>query len=411
MHDQRRGTRKTLSEEQQTEVNQRIIEFKAIYAEVFAARDAHSVSRSVLPKQERVLVQNPECFSVWSHRRRVYEALWDEEARALSRNDREEQEEQKAPAAVPAEVAAKATAVGMPPVKFMDVVTELKLNTKIVTQDYKCYAAWTHRRWILNHMSDPLRLKVLSEEYAKIEELLRADERNFHAWGYRRHVVRQLEALGAFGPEKDLAFAEAKILQTLSNYSAWHNRAYVMARMVDEAVAAAAAQSSEAAGDADSPVAARLQRLEELLRHDVGLAVRAFYADSRDQSTWMYVPALLQHLRRLTGPDVRGAAAGVVDWVSVKADLVGQLTDAAFELAEDDVGNDDAHLKWPLWLVALLASEGLLDLATRPLRIRSDATQPLLTKPREAWETLAVVDPLRRGCYLDKARAAVAAAS
>lgn len=48
--------------------------------------------------------------------------------------------------------------------------------------------------------------------------MLSKDQRNFHAWGYRRFVVAKLEMIGS----------------NLSNFSAWHNRSQLIPRLLQE---------------------------------------------------------------------------------------------------------------------------------------------------------------------------------
>jgi geranylgeranyl transferase type-2 subunit alpha len=67
--------------------------------------------------------------------------------------------------------------------------------------------------------------------------MLTRDRRNFHAWGYRRHVVAQLESPLLNGQslvEPEFQYTTDKIRQDLSNFSAWHNRSQLITRLLDE---------------------------------------------------------------------------------------------------------------------------------------------------------------------------------
>jgi geranylgeranyl transferase type-2 subunit alpha len=388
MHDVKIGSLQALTDVEREAVKVRIVAFRELYAQCFAQRDTNDVSRATLPVQEKLLVQNPECFTVWSHRRRVYEALWAEEvaaiaaAREQAAKEEAGSDEHTGTAGLPS-----TDATTQAPQKLVDLMTEVKFNTKIVTQHYKCYAAWNHRRWILAHMSPALRLKILTEENRQLEELMRADERNFHAWGYRRWVVSQLDELGAYPPSRDLAFAETKINQNFSNYSAWHCRGLVIGRMVKEL------------NTTTHPNAEKEAELRDLLRSDAQMVVRALYCDPADQSAWMYVPALMSTHRALV--EVRRDAS--VDWAAELRSCAEQLLTAAYELAEDELATDDRSVKWPLWLVVLFANDGHVNLQERPLRLRSSAEEYPITTVVGGWERLSKIDPLRHGYYRDMA--------
>ena len=75
--------------------------------------------------------------------------------------------------------------------------------------------------------------------------MLTLDSRNFHGWGYRRTVVKQLEspALAPEGSEEDqeqsmvegeFAYTTRMIKTNLSNFSAWHNRSVLIPRLLEE---------------------------------------------------------------------------------------------------------------------------------------------------------------------------------
>lgn len=67
--------------------------------------------------------------------------------------------------------------------------------------------------------------------------MLARDQRNFHAWGYRRWVVAQLEGPDLGGGsmvESEFQYTTDKIHADLSNFSAWHNRSQLILRLLSE---------------------------------------------------------------------------------------------------------------------------------------------------------------------------------
>lgn len=67
--------------------------------------------------------------------------------------------------------------------------------------------------------------------------MLAKDRRNFHAWGYRRHVVAQLESeslRGSSMAEAEFAYTDRMINGDLSNFSAWHGRSKLIPRLLEE---------------------------------------------------------------------------------------------------------------------------------------------------------------------------------
>lgn len=68
--------------------------------------------------------------------------------------------------------------------------------------------------------------------------MLTRDERNFHGWGYRRHVVTQLERLILPGQpslvEQEFAYTSKMIKAKLQNFSALHYRSKLIPRLLVE---------------------------------------------------------------------------------------------------------------------------------------------------------------------------------
>lgn len=79
--------------------------------------------------------------------------------------------------------------------------------------------------------------RVWEEELALDTKMLTKDRRNFHAWGYRRNVVKHLESTALNGRsmvELEFEFTTKMIRVDLSNFSAWHNRSKLIPRLLDE---------------------------------------------------------------------------------------------------------------------------------------------------------------------------------
>lgn len=105
----------------------------------------------------------------------------------------------------------------------------------------KCYWIWKYRLWILDQASNKLPMDaarvIWKEELGLVSKMLLKDRRNFHAWGYRRHVVSQLEGAvlgGKSSVESEFAYTTKAIHEDLSNFSAWHNRSQLIPRLLQE---------------------------------------------------------------------------------------------------------------------------------------------------------------------------------
>lgn len=104
----------------------------------------------------------------------------------------------------------------------------------------KCYWLWNYRLWVLQQAIDrlqtPVARRIWEEELGLVGKMLHRDRRNFHAWGYRRHVVRQLESPvleGSSMVEPEYEYTTKMIRNDLSNFSAWHNRSQLIPRLLD----------------------------------------------------------------------------------------------------------------------------------------------------------------------------------
>jgi len=141
---------------------------------------------------------------------------------------------------------------------------ELALTTQHLRRVPKCYWIWSYRMWTLEQVIAILPRSLAraqwQSEFDRTGKMLALDQRNFHAWGYRQKVVARLENDPALAldddegagqqkaadgghqsgrnarsmAEQEFAFTETMIKLNLSNYSAWHRRSELIARLLDE---------------------------------------------------------------------------------------------------------------------------------------------------------------------------------
>jgi geranylgeranyl transferase type-2 subunit alpha len=118
---------------------------------------------------------------------------------------------------------------------------ELEFTVPLLIQFPKCYWLWNHRLWVLNEATKRLPTaaarKVWETELGLVGKMLDKDRRNFHAWGYRRFVVANLEDPqlgGSSMVEAEFEYSTKMVLANLSNFSAWHNRSQLIPRLLAE---------------------------------------------------------------------------------------------------------------------------------------------------------------------------------
>lgn len=124
----------------------------------------------------------------------------------------------------------------------MNVIkTELGFTVPLLLESPKCYWIWNYRTWLLQQAIERLEVskarQVWEEELGLASKMLTKDRRNFHAWGYRRHVVKKLESpelAGTSMVEAEFEYTSKMIRVDLSNFSAWHNRSKLIPRLLDE---------------------------------------------------------------------------------------------------------------------------------------------------------------------------------
>lgn len=119
--------------------------------------------------------------------------------------------------------------------------SELGFTVPLLMEFPKCYWIWKYRSWLLQvaieRLEPPVARRIWEEELGLDTKMLTKDRRNFHAWGYRRNVVRHLESPALNGKsmvEFEFEFTTKMIRVDLSNFSAWHNRSKLIPRLLRE---------------------------------------------------------------------------------------------------------------------------------------------------------------------------------
>ncbi|KAF7549962.1 hypothetical protein G7Z17_g6028 [Cylindrodendrum hubeiense] len=166
---------------------------------------------------------------------------------------------------------------------------ELAFTIPLLMEFPKCYWIWNYRLWILQQAIERLDVvgarQIWKEELGLVGKMLARDTRNFHAWGYRRHVVAQLESPvlgGRSMVEPEFEYTTTAIHRDLSNFSAWHNRSQLIPRLL-----------AERKSDDDSRKA--------FLDKELELVGNALNVGPEDQSLWFYHQYLILNLVERAG--------------------------------------------------------------------------------------------------------------
>ena len=173
----------------------------------------------MLQKTAELLKKNPEYYTIWNHRRRIYINEFNDLEGLISRGELSKDDRVK---------------------QILDIIQlDLQFLFPLLLKFPKCYWIWNHRLWLLEQSSlllpvDEART-LWNEELGLVGKMLARDNRNFHGWGYRRMVVKNLESFGNESLAKqELDYTTKMISANLSNFSAWHNRSKLIIRTLDE---------------------------------------------------------------------------------------------------------------------------------------------------------------------------------
>ncbi|KXX75003.1 Geranylgeranyl transferase type-2 subunit alpha [Madurella mycetomatis] len=256
------------------------------------------------------------------------------------------------------------------------IKSELLFTIPLLLESPKCYWIWSYRLWILRQAIErlpaPAARRIWEEELGLASKMLGKDRRNFHAWGYRRHVVAQLESPTLGGTsmvEAGFQYTYDMIKSDLSNFSAWHSRSKLIPRLLDERGA-----------DDEARRAFLDQELDQIRE--------ALNVGPEDQSLWYYHQFLMLNLVSLDGRPSFTPGLTVKDRVTYLTREIAEIKD----LLED---YKDVQLIY----------EGLFDYTLYICQL--EGRQPDASERADlvAWlGKLKELDPMRKGRWVDLER-------
>lgn len=221
--------------------------------------------------------------------------------------------------------------------------------------------------------------------------MLGKDRRNFHAWGYRRHVVEQLESTALGGSsmvEAEFKYTGNMINTDLSNFSAWHSRSKMIPRLLDERGADDVARRAFLDEGMQLFVmateAGRLTNTSSELRN----SREALNVGPEDQSLWYYHQFLMLGL---VYPDERATIAPAL----TLADRVAYVTNEIEEIKELLEDYKDVKLIY----------EGLFEYTLYLCQLEDRQPDESEKADLVAWlGKLKELDPMRNGRWADLER-------
>ncbi|EPE09299.1 geranylgeranyl transferase type-2 subunit alpha [Ophiostoma piceae UAMH 11346] len=353
-----RGPRTRTDEQKRIDAD-KIAKYHELEAKI---KQSTSFDATVFDYTTRLLRLNPEYYTVWNVRRRCLTSSLlstaSASATASASSDPLTDEQLEASRA-----------------KDSDILQgELHYTIPLLLEFPKCYWIWSYRLWVLQQavqrLDVPRARRIWQDELALDSKMLTKDRRNFHAWGYRRQVVEQLEARALNGTsmvEAEFAYTTKMIHRDLSNFSAWHNRSKLIPTLLSE----------RGADDAER---------KAFLESELGLVREALNVGPEDQSLWFYHQFLMLNLTDYIGHPTIAPGLSREERMT----YIAREMDDVRELLED---YDD--VKW--------VYEALLEYTLAVAKM--DGERPLEDAEKadtQAWlDKLRELDPKRSGRWDD----------
>ncbi|KAK7897266.1 Rab geranylgeranyltransferase [Exophiala xenobiotica] len=350
------GIPRTATREEPTgEARQReldeIAQYQRLVEEVNTKVKEQDFTPALLQQTAEVLKKNPEYYTIWNHRRRIYV------------NEFQELEKDVAAGKITEETRIS---------NVLDMIQlDLQFLFPLLVKFPKCYWIWNHRLWLLQQSTELLPLRpardLWEEELGLVSRMLSRDSRNFHGWGYRRIVVNSLSSQALQGQSmarSELDYTKRMIGTNLSNFSAWDSRIKIIVRVLKE----------EDATDEDR---------QKVLDEELELIHQALF-DPFDQSLWFYHQNLMctfdpEQAARSMAPNLNTEER--LKYISVEREYI------------EEVLEDSEDCQW--------AYKSLIQCALLEAKLKKGLTEGEKQKILGWLNELKSRDPLRMGRWVD----------
>ncbi|KAM5345593.1 hypothetical protein ACJ41O_011454 [Fusarium nematophilum] len=384
-------TARSRTEEQRQQDREKIQKYRSLEDQARQQIADNDYGPETFQLTSKLLRLNPEYYTIWNARRRcLISGLLSRPSGGSSPSRASQSTSATATLTTSSEGSLPSSSTETPPArdprttgksgttpdaeKDAEVIrAELGFTVPLLMKFPKCYWIWNYRLWTLGQATErlevPVARRIWEEELGLVSKMLNRDRRNFHAWGYRRHVVVQLESPALNGQslvEHEFDYTTKMIHEDLSNFSAWHNRSQLIPRLLDEREA-----------DDNSRRA--------LLDKELGIIREALNVGPEDQSLWYYHQFLVLNLADPTGSRQIAQALTVDERKSYIEREVVEIKDLL---------EDYRNIKWIYEaLIEYVVALGQLTGQALDSEERSDVASWL--------EKLRELDPMRNGRWGD----------
>ncbi|KJZ72037.1 hypothetical protein HIM_08598 [Hirsutella minnesotensis 3608] len=288
-HGVARSTRVRTTEQREQDI-EKIHKYRDLENQLRSRVSGKLFEQETFALTSRLLRLNPEYYTVWNVRRRciMSELLSRPSSRTAPSLSTEHQSSPSSAGVdsshLPSDLSANTSIEVKSSIDEKTLRSELGFTVPLLIEYPKCYWIWKYRMWVLDQatalLSTEAARSIWQEELGLVSKMLDRDQRNFHAWSYRRYVVSQLESAALAGKsmiEFEFDFTTKKIENDLSNFSAWHYRSQMIPRLLQE----------RDLGD---------EARRSFLDSELNLVRGALNVGPEDQSLWYYHQFLISPL-------------------------------------------------------------------------------------------------------------------